>query len=84
MGGGGGGCRTITSLLRTIRTVQNYTFLNVYRTGTCALTDTCLCIQSTCKLQMFDDAVLSVVNWFMYQTLFSLLRTHKYTHEFNT
>ena len=31
---------------------------------------------------MFDDPLLSVMNWLMYQTLFSLLRTHKYTHEF--
>ena len=75
-------CKDLFILI--IHTVQNYTFPERNR-NTCTEWYTSICIQITCKLQMFDDALLSVVNWFMYQTLFSLLlHTNRHSHEFNT
>ena len=53
-------------LIIQCHTVQNYTFPERSR-NTCALSGTTsIWIQITCKLQMFDDALLSVVNWFKY------------------
>ena len=64
-------------LIIQCHTVQNYT-LPERNGNTCALSGTTsIWIQITCKLQMFDDALLSVVNWFMYQNWSTL---HFFVH----